>query len=220
VGWGTIRANGHPSGKRWRQLYGLGCRGDVQETHGTPLHGKHVEPDQRVWAVAALAKGLGLRAVARVFAVDPTTVLGWLVETADHLQAFSRAFLHDVPVEQVHLDELCARRSAVKDGELGEAEAMKRLSRSPHWVWVAIDPARKLILTVDVGERTLAMAQGVVHPRVHVFVPNGVPRLLTDGPKDSFTAILTHVGYWLQLPRCQGQGPPPKRRWRPLPQLL
>ena len=32
----------------------------------------------------------------------------WLVETADHLEAFSRHFLHDVDVEQVQMDELFA----------------------------------------------------------------------------------------------------------------
>jgi hypothetical protein len=36
-----------------------------------------------VWAIAALAEGLGIRAVARVFEVDPNTVLGWLVEAAN-----------------------------------------------------------------------------------------------------------------------------------------
>jgi hypothetical protein len=29
-----------------------------------------------VWAIAALAEGLGIRAVARVFETDPTTVIG------------------------------------------------------------------------------------------------------------------------------------------------
>ena len=87
-----------------------------------------------VWAIGALAEGLGIRAVARVFEVDPNTVLRWLVEAADHLQAFSRYFLHDLHVDQVQLDELFALLSAVKDGEVTEAEAIKRLSRSPHWV--------------------------------------------------------------------------------------
>src|SRR4029450_9613112 len=64
-------------------------------------------------------------------------------------------FLHDVRVTQVQLDELSALLSAVKDGEVSEAEAIKRLSRSPHWVWVAIDPVSKLLLTIDVGARTL-----------------------------------------------------------------
>jgi hypothetical protein len=38
-----------------------------------------------VWAVGALAEGLGIRAVARVFEVDPNAVLaapGWQINTA------------------------------------------------------------------------------------------------------------------------------------------
>src|SRR5215510_5675603 len=156
VGWGNIRANGHPSGGRWHQLVCLRCKRHFLETHGTPFHGKQVEPDTRVWAIAALAEGLGIRAVARVFETDPTTVLGWLVEAADHLEAFSRHFLRDVYVEQVQMDELFALLSAVKDGEITEAKAIKRLSRSPYWVWVARDPESKLVLALDVGDRTLA----------------------------------------------------------------
>jgi hypothetical protein len=54
--------------------------------------------------VGALAAGLGIRAVARVFEVDPHTVLAWLVGAADHLTAFSPPFLHNVQVTQVQLD--------------------------------------------------------------------------------------------------------------------
>jgi len=104
-----------------------------------------VAPNLLVWAVGALAEGLGIRAVARVFEVDPNTVLQWLVEAADHLKAFSQYFLHDVRVTQVQLDELFALLSAVKGGELSETEAIARLSRSPHWVWVAMDPITKLL---------------------------------------------------------------------------
>jgi hypothetical protein len=84
--------------------------------------------------LACLAEGLGIRATARVFEVDPNTVLGWLVEAAEHLQAFSRSFLCDVHVRQVQLDELYAVLRAVKDGTLSENEAIKRLEGSPHWV--------------------------------------------------------------------------------------
>jgi hypothetical protein len=38
VDWGNIRANGHPSGRRWRQLVCLSCHGYFLETLGTPLH--------------------------------------------------------------------------------------------------------------------------------------------------------------------------------------
>src|SRR5215472_9405441 len=220
LGLGNITSNGHPSGGPWRQLHCTGCGGYCQETHGTPLHGKRVAPDLLVWAVGALAEGLGIRAVARVFEVDPNTVLQWLVEVADHATAFARYFLHDVRVTQVQLDELFALLSAVKTGEVSEAEAVERLSRSPHWVWGAIDPVTKVLLAIDVGDRTLAMAQRVVHQVVQVLAPGCVPLFLTDGFKEYTTALLTHSGHWVQPPRRQATGPVPKPRWLPLPQLL
>jgi IS1 family transposase len=167
-----------------------------------------------------LAEGLGIRAVARVFEVDPNTVLQWLVAAADHLKAFSQYFLHDVRVTQVQLDELYALLCAVKDGEVSEAEALQRLSRSPHWVWAAIDPVSKLLLTIEVGERTRAMAQRVVHQVAQVLAPGCVPLFLTDGFKEYATAFLTHFGHWVQPPRRRATGSAPKPRWMPLPQLL
>ena len=220
TGLGNISANGHPSGGPWRQLHCSRCGGYFLETQGTPLHGNRVSPDTLVWAIAALAEGLGIRAVARVFEVDPNTVLVWLVEAADHLEAFSRQFLSDVHVEQIQLAELFALLSAVKDGAVSEAEALKRLSRSPHWVWTAIDPESKLLLAIDIGDRTLALAQSVVHQVVQVLAPGCVPLFLTDGFTEYATALLTHFGQWVQPSRRQDKGPPPKPRWRPLPQLL
>ena len=220
VGLGNLQANGHPSGGPWRQLHCTACKGFFQETHGTLLHGKRVAPDLLVWAVGALAEGLGIRAVARVFEVDPNTVLQWLVEAADHLTAFSQYFLHDVHVTQVQLDELFALLSAVKAGEVSEAAAIERLSRSSHWVWTALDPVSKLLLTIDVGDRTLTMAQHVVHQVVQSLAPGCIPLFLTDGFKEYRTALLTHFGQWVQPLRRQAKGPAPKPRWMPVPQLL
>jgi transposase-like protein/IS1 family transposase len=220
VGWGNIRANGHPNGRRWRQLVCLSCQRHVLETHGTPLHGKQVDPDKLVWAVAALAEGLGIRAVARVFETDSNTVLSWLVEAAEHLETFTRYHLHDLHVEQVQMDELFALLSAVKEGEVTEAEAIKRLSHSSHWVWVAMDPVCKLILSVDVGDRTLAMAQRLVHQVTRVLAPPCVPQFLTDGFGEYLTALVTHYGQWIHPARRHDKGPQPQPRWMPLPGLL
>jgi IS1 family transposase len=152
--------------------------------------------------------------------VDPHTVLQWLVEAADQLQAFSQYFLHNVHVTQVQLDELYALRSAVKAGEVSDTEAIQCLSRSPQWVWAAIDPVTKLLLTIDVGDRTLAMAQRVVHQVVQGLAPGCVPLFLTDGLKEYTTALLAHCGQWVQSSRSQATGPMPKPRWMPLPTLL
>ena len=120
-------------------------------------------------------------------------------------------FLHDVRVTQVQLDELYALLRAVKEGEVSEAEALQRLSRAPHWVWVAMDPVTKLLLAIDVGDRTLAMAQGVVHQVVQVLASGCVPLFLTDGFKAYATALLTHYGQWVQpeVVRPPGQLPSP-----------
>jgi IS1 family transposase len=179
-----------------------------------------VAPEKLVWAVGARAEGVGIRAVARVCEVAPKTVLQWLVATAAHLHAFSQYCLRDVHVTQVQLDELFALLSAVKAGAVSDTEAIQRLSRSPHWVWVALDPVTKLLLTIDVGDRTLAMAQRVVHQVVQVLAPGCVPLFLTDGFKEYTTALLTHYGQWVQPARRPTPGPAPKPRWMPLPQLL
>jgi hypothetical protein len=51
----------------------------------------------------------------------------------------------------------------VKAGEISDDDAIERLERSPYWVWTAMDPRSKLLVVVDGGCRTLAMAQRVVH---------------------------------------------------------
>ena len=220
VGWGNLRANGHPNGSPWRQLLCIVCRGYFLETLGTLFHGKRVAVELIVRVIACLAEGLGIRGTARVFEVDPNTVLQWLVEAAAHLQAFSRHFLHDLHVNQVQLDELFALLSAVKAGEVSGAEAIDRLERTPQWVWGAMDPESKLLLAMDVGERTLAMAQHVVHHVAQVLAPDCAPLFVTDGFREYLTALLTHYGHWVQPPRRQDKGPTPKPRWMPLPQLL
>lgn len=90
VGLGNIRANGHPGSGAWRQFHCVVCDAYFLETHRTLFYGKPLPAERIVCAVAAVAEGLGIRAVARVFAVDPNTILAWLSEAATQLQAFSQ----------------------------------------------------------------------------------------------------------------------------------
>ena len=88
LGLGNLRANGHPNGGPWRQFHCTGCNGYFLETHGTIFHGKQASVELIVRVLACVAEGLGIRATAGVFEVDPNTVLHWLVEAAEHLKAF------------------------------------------------------------------------------------------------------------------------------------
>jgi transposase-like protein len=208
------------AGSPGRQLQCVSCHGYFSETHGTLLHGKCASAKLIVRVIACLAEGLGIRGTARVFEIDPNTVLGWLVEAAEQLHAFSAYFLHALHLNQVQLDELYAVLSAVREGDVSTAEAIERLSRSPHWVWTAIDPETKLLLSVQVGEHTLAMAQAILHQIAQLVAPGCVPLLLSDGYRNYLTAIVTHCGCWVHPPRWPAVGPAPKPRWMPLPELL
>jgi IS1 family transposase len=222
-GWlklGNLRANGHPNGGPWRQFYCASCKGYFLETHGTLFHGKQAAVERIVRVLACLAEGLGIRATSRVFEVDANTVLQWLVEAAEQLRAFAAYFLCDLHLEQLQLDELYAVLRDLKAGEITNDEAIRRLERSPYWVWTAMDPRSKLLVVVDVGCRPLAMAQRMGHQVPRVLVPGCVPLLMTDGLKDYGTALLTHFGQWRQPARRQDKGPMPKPRWMALPELL
>jgi hypothetical protein len=118
--------------------------------------------DLIVRVLACLAERLGIRATARVFEVDPNTVLHWLVEAAEHLHAFSASFLCDLHLEQLQLDEVYAVLRGLKAGAISDAEAIQRLERSPDWVWTAIDPVSKWLLAIAVGPQTVTMAQRMV----------------------------------------------------------
>jgi IS1 family transposase len=217
LGMNNLRANGHPSGGPWRQFYCTACEGYFLETHGTIFHGKQAAVELIVRVVACLAEGLGIRATARVFEVNAHTVLHWLVEAAEQLRAFSAYFLCDLHLEQLQLDELYAVLRDRKAGAISDDEAIKRLERSPYWVWTVMDPTSKLLVAVDVGSRTLAMAQRVVHQVTQRLAPGCVPLFVTDGLKDYATALLTHFGQWMHPERRQDKGPKP--RWMPLPEL-
>ena len=82
-----------------------------------------------------------------------------------------------------------------------------------------MEPESKLLLAIAVGPRMLAMAQGIVHQVMQMLAPDCLPLFLTDGFKEYGTALLSHCGHWVLPERQRAQGPAPKPRWMPLPQL-
>ena len=220
TGRGNIRANGHPNGGPWRQLQCTICGQYFMETEGTIFFGKGEVAETMVRAIACLAEGTGIRAVARIFEVDPNTVLAWLIEAAEQMEALSGYLLHDLQISQVQMDELYALLSQIKADDLSQEAVLGHVQRPHHWVWAAIDPVSKLLLAVVVGDRSLSMAQLLVHLVAQVLTPGVLPLFVTDGLTHYSTALLTHFGHWVTLPRRGSRGPHPKPRWLPLPELL
>jgi len=133
-------------------------------------------------------------ATARVFEGDPKTVLQWVVEAAEPLQAFARSVRCAVHRRQGQRDALSAVLRAVQDGARGADEALQRRARSPHGVGTAMDPDNQLRLVMAVGPRRVARAPRGVPQVVQGWTPDGVPLFLPDGYQEYGTALLRHGG--------------------------
>jgi transposase-like protein/IS1 family transposase len=210
-GWlerGNIISNGHPSGGQWRQLKCVACGKYFQETIGTVFYGSSVPAQDIMRALVTLCEGVSPRKVARIFEVDKDTVFGWLVEAAKHSEAVIGYMMHNLHLTQVQMDELYA----LLNGMRGEDEG-----RSCCWVWVATDPLSKLLLAIEVGDRSLDMAQQLVHGVVGVLAPGVVPLFLTDQLAAYGKAVLTHFGCWVE--RVSEKSGRILHRWMPKEQL-
>jgi IS1 family transposase len=216
LGRGNIIANGHPGGGLWRQCRCKACGCYFLETSGTVFFGKRQAVPVLLFVLAALVEGLGIRAAGRVFGLDHDTIQAWLVSAAGQLSGLAHHFLGELDVEQVQLDELYAPTVQLKQSE---AELLALPDERPLWLWTAMDPVSKLLLVGMVGQRSLAVAQTVVHLVRQRLAPGCLPLFTTDGLAHYQTALLTHFGHWLQPPPTPS-GRTRKPRWFPLPGLL
>ncbi len=208
LGRGNIISNGHPSGGPWRQLKCVACGKYFQETIGTVFYGSSVPAEDIMRAIATLCEGVSPRKVGRIFGVDKDTVLSWVVEAAKHSEAVIGYMVHNLELTQVQMDELYALLSGMR--EEGE-------KRGQCWVWTAMDSFSKLWLAVEVGDRSLEMAQRLVHGVVSVLAPGIVPMFLTDQLASYGKAILGHFGCWVE--RVSEKSGRTLRRWMPVERL-
>ena len=148
------------------------------ETSNTIFFGKQV-PAETIWqALKALAEGLGIRATARVFEVDPNTIEPWLQQAAAHMEAVSHLLIQDLHLAQVQVDELWALLGTRDVGEphskAGQHQHTER-SRAVRWGWAAIDPVSKLMLGSVVGDRSVETAQLLIHLIAGLLAPGCLP---------------------------------------------
>ncbi len=80
-----------------------------------------------------------------------------------------------------------------------------------------MDSFSKLWLAIEVGDRSLNMAQRLVHGVVSVLAPGVVPMFLTDQLAAYRKALLTHFGHWVE--RASEKSGRMLRRWMPVEQL-
>ncbi len=136
-----------------------------------------------------LCRGMSCRDVAEVIGVDEATVGLWLERGGEHAQHLHAQYATDQRPNVLQLDELLASVRGV----------LKRV-----WVWLAIDPQTKLILSLHVGSRKRDAAMTFIHDLAHRLAPGHLPVFLSDG--------LARGVRQLCAPRSKHRNAGPRRR--------
>lgn len=133
-----------------------------------------------------LCRGMSIQDVAEVIRVDAGTVASWLERGGAHAQRLHAQYATHQRPNVLQLDEL-----------LGNVRAVVKRA----WVWLAIDPQTKLILSLHVGSRKREAAMTFVHDLAHRLAPGHLPVFLSDGLAAYFHALTAHFGSWQAQPR-------------------
>jgi IS1 family transposase len=173
------------------------CGPTVSARTGTALAHLKTPPARIGEVLSALAEGLSIGAAVRVFGHSEATITRWRDRAAEQAERLHRHFLHDLHLPHVQLDEVRVR--------------LRRRSQLT-WLWLALDPATKLIPALALGPRTQQTASGLVHALCATLAPGCTPVVTTDGLRHYFYALTAHFGRWVAAGR--------RRHWQVSPTLL
>jgi IS1 family transposase len=201
-----------------RQMYQCKlCGKRFSETHGTVFFGLKTPSETIYRALASLAEGQSIRATARIFGVDKNTVLSWLRRAGEHCQQVSSYLMRNLKVAQVQLDELWTFVTK-KEKNLSAWEKLHS-EYGDTWIWTAVDPVHKLVLTFHVGEHEEKDADTFLHKLKTVLAKGCLPLLTSDQLPHYTGAILKVFGRLVQPKRNGYRGRFPNPVWEPAEDL-
>jgi IS1 family transposase/transposase-like protein len=193
----ALVADGHHGrGERIQDFRCQACGSKITSRWGTALYELKTPPTRIGEVLGALAEGLSIGAAVRVFGHREATITRWRDRAADQALRLHRHFLHDLHLPHVQLDEIRAR-----------LRGRQRVT----WLWLALDPATKLIPVLALGPRSQETAQHLVHALRVVLAPSCIPIIATDGLRHYYAALTAHFGQWVTCGRHQ--------RWQVSPAL-
>jgi IS1 family transposase len=125
--------------------------------------------------------------------------------------------MRNLHVEQVQLDELWT--FVFKKEKTLSAWEKLHSEYGDTWVWTAVDPTHKLVLSLVVGEHEEEQAVSVLKQLKAVMVKGCVPLLISDQLPHYVQAILKIFGRWVQPKRNGSRGRFPNPQLEPAEDL-
>src|ERR1700722_5051790 len=109
---------------------------------------QRISKEKRVYILAALSEGTPINAVCRMFHVGKNAVLRVIDETGEAFADYMDRNFRDLPCERIEMDEQWQYV-----GKHGQRMTEKESGRGDFWLWAAIDPDTKLVLSHMIGNR-------------------------------------------------------------------
>lgn len=192
------------------------CQSLISARTGTAYAGIRTDEVTYRYAVTALAEGLALRAVGRLFGLDKDTLCRWLPRLGEHCQDVMNYFFRHLHLKECQLDELWTFVYK-KEDQLNPLEQLAS-EYGDAWVWIAFSPVFKLVPAWLVGKRTLREARKLIF-RLKTATDGHIPFFTSDELPHYADALLDVYGEWQQPPRRGSRGPLPAPRKYPPPDL-
>lgn len=185
-------------------------------TH-TAFHHAHLQENLFETIARSLTECVGVRATARITNVDKKTVLRVLSRAAGHALTISRSLVKNLKVSECQLDEMWSFIGK-KEAHLEPIEKLEGILGDA-WIWIAFDPAHKVVIAHVIGKRTEPHAVSLLQQVKRVTVCT--PELFTSDQLDQYKQALLQVyGHAILPPRKPGPGRPPIPRLVPPDDLL
>ena len=158
------------------------CGARFSSRLGTALYRLRTPAAQVAKVLLAVNLGLTLADTQLLFGHSEVTIRLWLTRAGQHAEKVHAHFFHNLHLGHLQLDELY---TTLRD------------KSHDLWVWVAFDPATKLIPALQLGLRTQNMAHALLHAVTLVLAPGCLPVFTSEGLNLYFYALTAHFGRWV-----------------------
>lgn len=119
---------------------------------------KRIDSSKRALILAALAEGMAINSICRMFKTGKHAVLRVIQETGEACEDWHNRHFRNLRVNRLELDEQWAYVHTHKE-RMTREERMQNPERGDCWLWASIDPDSKAIINWRSGKRTAKAAR-------------------------------------------------------------
>ena len=175
------------------------CHKAFTSRRGSVLYYLKTNADRVEFSLWFLAEGIDRSVLVRYSGHVDATLTRWLRRAGRQGFNLHNTYFQQLNIAIIQMDELYAKvRNAQKSA----------------WVWLAIDPVSKALLSLHVGGRKTVDAYTLVHDLKVRLRGDCIPAFLTDGLRGYFYTITAHFSEMFRPKRAR------KDHWRPHANLL